>query len=72
MNVDVSATPFYEPGPLLDSIGKLLNKRGPEDMLRGILTFIRCLFAGLNKGEIERVTKAFKGLKVEITYRGAQ
>src|SRR4051794_29295473 len=34
INIDLSATAFYESGPLINIVVKLLGKRGPDDLRR--------------------------------------
>ncbi|CAG8508402.1 5106_t:CDS:10 [Ambispora leptoticha] len=59
INVDVSATAFYEGGPLVPIVAKVLGKRSPDDLRRGI-------------GEHDRVKleKFLKNLKIRVNHRG--
>ncbi|CAG8472825.1 17354_t:CDS:2, partial [Acaulospora colombiana] len=59
INVDLSATTFYESGPLIMLVTKLLSRRTPDDLRRGI--------AGKERVKIER---SLKNLKIKVTHRG--
>ncbi|KAI8899446.1 Piwi domain-containing protein [Globomyces pollinis-pini] len=57
INLDVSATAFYQPGPVVDIMAKILN-RSPKDTKL------------LNDRDRIRVEKAVRGLKIVVTHRG--
>lgn len=60
LNIDVSATAFYEPGPLLAFLAKTLGKRSASD------------FKGpMRPREIEKSDKLLRGVKVAINHRGS-
>ncbi|CAG8434696.1 7785_t:CDS:10 [Diversispora eburnea] len=59
INVDLSATAFYEAGPLVMMVTKLLGRRTPDDLRRGIT----------DKDRI-KIEKALKNLKVKVIHRG--
>ncbi|KAJ3073654.1 argonaute 1 [Podochytrium sp. JEL0797] len=59
INLDVSATAFFQPGPLIEMVAKILNRNSPND-LRLPLT---------EKDRI-KLDKTLKGLKVAVTHRG--
>ncbi|CAM0908526.1 unnamed protein product [Alopecurus aequalis] len=56
LNIDMSATSFFEPLPVIDFVGQLLN------------TDIRT--RSLSDAERVKIKKALKGVKVEVTHRG--
>src|SRR4051812_43534292 len=59
INVDLSATAFYESGPLIQMVTKILGRRNPDDLRRGFS----------DKDRI-RVEKSLKNLKIRVTHRG--
>jgi len=59
INLDVSATAFYQPGPVVEMIAKILGKNSPADFRNGLMDKDRL-----------RLEKALKGLKVVVTHRG--
>ncbi|TPX59346.1 hypothetical protein PhCBS80983_g02488 [Powellomyces hirtus] len=59
VNLDVSATAFYQPGPVLDMVVKILGKSTVAD-----------LRTTLNERDRQKVEKALKGLKIIVTHRG--
>ncbi|KAJ3217348.1 argonaute 1, partial [Clydaea vesicula] len=59
INLDVSATAFYQPGPILEIMAKILGKNSPNDLRQGIT----------DKDRI-KLEKALKGIKVVVTHRG--
>ncbi|KAJ3084300.1 hypothetical protein HK102_000701 [Quaeritorhiza haematococci] len=59
LNLDVSATAFYEPGPVVDIVASMMGRQTPED--------IRQPF---NERDRQRIEKALKGIKVYTTHRG--
>ncbi|KAL0086448.1 hypothetical protein J3Q64DRAFT_1740019 [Phycomyces blakesleeanus] len=61
LNVDVSASVFYQPGPLPDLIVKILGKRSLDE-LRG----------GLRDRDIKIIERTIKGLRLKVTHRGEQ
>ncbi|KAM0832665.1 hypothetical protein ACQ4PT_064752 [Festuca glaucescens] len=56
LNIDMSATSFFEPLPVIDFVSQLLN------------TDIRS--RSLSDAERVKIKKALKGVKVEVTHRG--
>ncbi|CAO3587060.1 unnamed protein product [Absidia cylindrospora] len=61
INVDVSATAFYESGPLPDIVAKILNRRSVEDLRRGI-----------PDRERQKLEKILKSLKIVVVHRGVE
>ena len=59
INVDLSATAFYEKGSLLQMVTKLLGRRTPDDLRRIV-----------NNKDYLKVEKSIKGLKIRVTHRG--
>jgi hypothetical protein len=59
INVDLSATAFYESGPLIQMITKILGRRNPDDLRRG--------FSDKDRIKVE---KTLKNLKIRVTHRG--
>ncbi|CAG8461331.1 16740_t:CDS:10, partial [Acaulospora morrowiae] len=59
INVDLSATAFYEAGPLVTLITKLLGRRTPDDLRRGI-----------TEKERIKLEKSIKNLKIKVIHRG--
>uniref|UniRef100_A0A1D1YV71 Protein argonaute 1 n=1 Tax=Anthurium amnicola TaxID=1678845 RepID=A0A1D1YV71_9ARAE len=59
INIDLSATAFYEGGPLVQMVTKVLNKRNVDELRRG-----------LNDRDRVKVEKAIKNLKICVTHRG--
>jgi hypothetical protein len=59
INIDLSATAFYESGPLINIVVKLLGRRSPDDLRRGI-----------NDRERVKLEKEIKNLKIRVTHRG--
>ncbi|KAI9498874.1 Piwi domain-containing protein [Zychaea mexicana] len=59
INVDVSATAFYESDRLPEMAAKILGRRTVDDLRRGITDRDRA-----------KLEKALKGLKVQINHRG--
>jgi hypothetical protein len=59
INIDLSSTLFYESGPLISIIVKLLGKRNSDDLIRGI-----------NNKEHERLEKSLKNLIINVKYPG--
>ena len=59
INIDLSATAFCESGPLINIVVKLLGKRNPYDLRKGI-----------NKREHDKLEKELKNLKIRVTHRG--
>ena len=58
INVDLSATAFYEKGSLLQMVIKLLGKRGPDDLRRGI-----------QERDRVKLENALKNIKIRVTHR---
>ncbi|KAJ3352040.1 hypothetical protein HDU91_006071, partial [Kappamyces sp. JEL0680] len=58
LNVDVSATAFYDSGPVVDLVSRILNKASPWD-IRG----------PLSEKERHRVEKFLRGVKVVVIRR---
>ena len=59
LNADTTATAFYAPGPILDIIRQVLGIRPNEVIGR------------LNEQEIGRVERLLRGVRVEVSHRGA-
>ncbi|CAG8488744.1 11583_t:CDS:10 [Funneliformis caledonium] len=59
INVDLSATAFYESGPLVQIVTKILGRRTPDDLRRGI-----------TDKELIRAEKTLKNLKIRVIHRG--
>ncbi|KAJ3011116.1 hypothetical protein HKX48_007014 [Thoreauomyces humboldtii] len=59
LNLDVSAAAFFEPGPLIDVVAKLMGRSRPED--------VRAAFSERDRFRLE---KALKNIKVTTTHRG--
>lgn len=59
LNADTTATAFYAPGPVLDIIREVLNIRPNEAIGR------------MNEQEIGRVERLLRGVRVEVSHRGA-
>ena|SRR5437667_29053 len=57
INIDLSSTLFYESGPLISIIVKLLGKRNSDDLLKGF-----------NYKERERLEKLLKNLIINVKY----
>ncbi|KAJ3051715.1 hypothetical protein HK097_007259, partial [Rhizophlyctis rosea] len=59
INLDVSATAFYQPGPVIDMVAKILGRHSGHDLRTQIS----------DKDRI-KVEKALRGLKIVVTHRG--
>ncbi|CAJ0909392.1 5960_t:CDS:10 [Entrophospora sp. SA101] len=59
INIDLSATAFYESCPLIVMVTKILGRRNPEDLRRG-----------MNDKDHQRLERALKGLKIRVVHRG--
>ncbi|KAJ3121651.1 argonaute 1 [Physocladia obscura] len=59
INLDVSATAFFQPGPLVEMVAKILNRNTPND-----------LRAPITEKDRTKLDKTLKGLKVAVTHRG--
>ncbi|KAI8591303.1 Piwi domain-containing protein [Geranomyces variabilis] len=59
VNLDVSATAFYQPGPVLELVAKILGRHGAGDLRTPLVDRDR-----------QKVEKVLKGLKVVVTHRG--
>ncbi|RCI01857.1 eukaryotic translation initiation factor 2C, 3 [Rhizopus stolonifer] len=59
INVDVSATAFYESGPLAKIVVKILGRRSIDELRRGI-----------PKREMEKLDKIIKSLRIQVIHRG--
>ncbi|GBC02340.1 hypothetical protein RclHR1_04580008 [Rhizophagus clarus] len=59
INVDLSASAFYERGPLLLMVTKLLGRRTPDDLRRGV-----------SEKDYQKVERSIKNLKIRVTHRG--
>jgi len=59
INIDVSATLFYESGPLPDIVTKILGRRSLDDLRRGI-----------PERELSKLEKIIKSLKIQVIHRG--
>jgi hypothetical protein len=58
INIDLSATAFYEGGPLVQLITKILGRRSPDDLRRG-----------LTDKDRQKVERTIKGLKIKDNHR---
>ncbi|RIA86223.1 Piwi domain-containing protein, partial [Glomus cerebriforme] len=58
INVDLSATAFFESGPLINIVVKLLGKKSPDD-----------LHGGINWKERVKLEKVLKNLRIRVTHR---
>src|SRR3954453_3426236 len=58
INIDLSATAFFEAGPLVQMVTKILGKRTPDDLRRGLLERDR-----------QKVERTIKGLKIKDNHR---
>ncbi|KAG9292083.1 hypothetical protein G9A89_017983 [Geosiphon pyriformis] len=59
INVDLSATAFFEGGSLLTLVVKILGYRSPNDLRRGI-----------SSSERTKLEKSLKNLKIRVMHRG--
>ncbi|KAK9695426.1 hypothetical protein K7432_012964 [Basidiobolus ranarum] len=59
INIDVSATAFYQAGPLVQTVVKILGFRGIEDLKRG-----------LTSREHAKLEKGLKNVSVVVIHRG--
>jgi len=59
INIDLSATAFYESGSLVSMVTKILGRRDPNDFRRG-----------LSDRDRIKVEKELKGLKICVRHRG--
>lgn len=53
-------TSYYESGPCLDVLAQVLGRRDASELDRP-----------LNSNDIQRAEKFFKGVRVQVNYRGA-
>ncbi|KAJ3123709.1 hypothetical protein HK098_001687 [Nowakowskiella sp. JEL0407] len=60
LNLDVSATAFYEAGPLIDVVTNILGKRSPDDLRM------------FNEKDRMRLEKVLMHVKVHTVHRGSQ
>jgi hypothetical protein len=58
INIDLSATAFYEGGPLVQMVAKILGRRSPDDLHRG-----------LGDRDRQKVERSIKGLKIRDNHR---
>jgi hypothetical protein len=58
INIDLSATVFFERGPLIQLVTKILGKRSPDDLRRGI-----------QDRDLARIERTIKGLKIKDNHR---
>jgi hypothetical protein len=58
INIDLSATAFYESGPLIHMVTKILDRGSPENLIRG--------FSDKDRQSVEKV---LKGLKIRDNHR---
>ncbi|PKK68178.1 Piwi-domain-containing protein [Rhizophagus irregularis] len=58
INIDLSATTFYEGGPLIQMVAKILGLRSPNDLRRG-----------LSDMERQKVEKRIKNLRINDNHR---
>ncbi|CAG8594399.1 4778_t:CDS:10 [Diversispora eburnea] len=59
INIDVSATAFFEAGSLLEMVTKILGRRTPEDFRRGI-----------TERDSQKIERSLKGVKIRVMHRG--
>ncbi|EIE85427.1 hypothetical protein G6F46_009276 [Rhizopus delemar] len=59
INIDVSATAFYESGPLPEVVAKMLGRRSLDELRRGIPA-----------RELARLEKLLKPLRIQVVHRG--
>ncbi|ORX83400.1 Piwi-domain-containing protein [Basidiobolus meristosporus CBS 931.73] len=59
LNINSTATAFYTPGPLLDSIVNVLGRRSPRELRQGFAP-----------EERSRLVRFFKGVTIRTTHRG--
>lgn len=59
INIDVSATAFYESGPLPEIVAKILNRNSVED-LRG----------RISDRDVKKLANVFKNVKIMVVHRG--
>lgn len=59
INIDLCATAFYESGPLINVVVKMLGRRHPDELRRGI-----------NERERSKLERELKNLKICVTHRG--
>ncbi|CAG8668612.1 21019_t:CDS:2 [Gigaspora margarita] len=59
INIDLSATAFFEGGPLVQMVLKLLGRRSADELRRGITDRDR-----------SKLEKSLKKLKIKVTHRG--
>ncbi|KAF7723040.1 Eukaryotic translation initiation factor 2C [Apophysomyces ossiformis] len=59
INIDVSATAFYEAGPLPEIVAKILGRRSIDELRRG-----------LQDKERVKLEKVLKSLKIQVVHRG--
>jgi eukaryotic translation initiation factor 2C len=59
VNVDISATAFYEPGPILNFVARNLGRRMPSE-----------LKSPLKQRDVDKCERLLKGVKVVVTHRG--
>lgn len=58
INIDLSATAFFEAGPLVQMVTKILGRRSPDDLRRG-----------LTDKDRQKVERTIKGLKIRDNHR---
>lgn len=61
LNIDISATAFYEPAPLINFIAKSFGKRSVDDFNSK---------SSLKAREVEKLEKLIKGVKIQVNHRG--
>ncbi|KAG1056148.1 hypothetical protein G6F46_003280 [Rhizopus delemar] len=59
INLDVSATAFYESGPLPEIVAKILGRRSLDELRRGI-----------PPREMNKLEKILKALRIQVIHRG--
>jgi eukaryotic translation initiation factor 2C len=59
INIDISATAFYESGPLPEIVAKILGRRSVDELRRGI-----------PDREISKLEKVLKSLRIQVIHRG--
>ncbi|RHZ87940.1 hypothetical protein Glove_28g30 [Diversispora epigaea] len=59
INIDVTATAFFEAGSLLETVTKILGRRTPDDLRRGI-----------NERDSQKIERTLKNVKIRVMHRG--
>nr|CAG8437835.1 8491_t:CDS:10 [Entrophospora candida] len=59
VNINLSATAFYESGSLIVTVAKILGRRDPDDLRRGVMD-----------RDYHKLERFLKGLKIRVIHRG--